>query len=330
MSDKALSMISSALQPPTTTDQFVGVSGSPARDVLWTYSQLLEALSQSPSAAPNPQRVLLTSNITLNVSQSGNDAAGDGSLNKPWKTGQYALTTIGRTIDINGFVLTLQFADAPGNPYPGIILGSLIPWSMSGGGIISLQGNASDATRVQIGGPGLGTGGIITSLPSDTTICITDMTVSCDSNPMIATYAPGCTIGLGRWNGGGGTLRFLPNVNQATPIAAVSGLIGSSLDTITIATGTVQQALYCGQFGTLNFSSGIVIGSGGVTCTNAFANVVGGHIDAHVVGLPTGGAVTGPRFQVAGLGSIETRGGGFNMFPGSAHGKLMTGGMYNP
>ena len=154
MTVKKLSQIASAPSAPALTDTVVGVSGG-TTDYQYTFAQALAS-----------QRIVLTQATTYYVSTTGSDSTGDGSIGKPWATGQNAYNflvggnsgpgndePIGTTppgVDFNGHDVTIQFEDGTYNiPFSWIVMSA--PWA--GGGQLFINGNASDPTKVVINGP---------------------------------------------------------------------------------------------------------------------------------------------------------------------------------
>jgi len=286
----------------------------------------------APGGGGTSGRTLLTGNITKYVSQSGNDTTGDGSISNPWKTGLYAITKIGRTIDFNGFMITLQFADAPGNPYPGITLADLNQMPLVGGGVLWVVGNQSDVTKVQIGGDGLGPDGFAAAVPTDTMIFISDVTLSCGSAFMLncgnCFMSMGHPYGINTVDGIGGVIKFVPSSSTyAQPISVWnSGTLRDGLSKIIVASGNTNMFINVGpQCNAALWTNLEMVGN--PSWNMGFARVINGYLEAHPASST--GACTGKKFTVENLGFIETYGGGPDILPGSLPGEAKAGGIYN-
>lgn len=99
-------------------------------------------------------RTPLTANATYYVSTTGSDVTGNGSLAKPWATLQFSLNALSETIDINGYILTLQIEDGTyvGFDFPAFIdsAGGIARNPISGTGMVVVLGNTSDVTKVKL------------------------------------------------------------------------------------------------------------------------------------------------------------------------------------
>lgn len=83
----------------------------------------------------NDIRTVLTGNVTYNVSPSGNDVTGDGSVGKPWATPQRASDYISQSVDLAGYTVFINCAANPNPGYPSVFMGGFFSSRSSRAGV---------------------------------------------------------------------------------------------------------------------------------------------------------------------------------------------------
>jgi hypothetical protein len=129
-----LSQITAAWSGPALTDTAVGVQGG-TTDLQWSWLQIQKVIGGLTT---------LTADTTYNVSPSGNDSTGTGSVGAPWATLQHAFNYIGG-VNANGHAIIIQLADGT---YNGAHI-STVPLNAGNNGV-TVQGHSGDASKVVI------------------------------------------------------------------------------------------------------------------------------------------------------------------------------------
>jgi hypothetical protein len=120
---------------PALTDTAIGVQ-SGTTDVQYTFAQI-------QSSIVPPIRTVLTGNLSLFVNGSTGSDSNNGSIGAPWATLQHAVSVIALTIDIAGFLITINVA---AGTYVGFGAKAMV-----GGGNIFIKGAGTASTTIASG-----------------------------------------------------------------------------------------------------------------------------------------------------------------------------------
>lgn len=279
----------------------------------------------------------LTAPLTVYVSPSGVDITTDDrglSVDKPFKTLQYALNFVSARYNFNQYSVTIQLADGNYN----LTGQTTIPSFVSTTGILLITGNSSDNTRVKVGTisnssrctcqlkditivPGVIEGGayhgLISRLPGTYTSVVNCRMVM----PSNVTTVP--IYGICLWSGGNlsitGKSKFEFVVDNTSLISAFIHISSSSLLDV------VQDVQVTGSTQMWQFIQVELAGS-----VNSWANpdTVG-----RAPKFTATGTLTGRRYTVDGNSVLRAAIGtatADTIFPGTIAGVASTGGQYIP
>lgn len=314
MAFRKLSEITPAVSPPATTDYFVGVQGGNI-DALFTLSQV--------------GRRKLTADANYYVATTGSDAAGDGTIGNPWATVQYAINFVAGNIDFSGHRTTINIG-------AGTFAGASVP-STASGGILMIQGAGSTQTIIT-DDPADSSGAISVgrsvNLPAhriSAIVAINALTLRATINEacLWASYSHNevwigdpstnsADIILERDAGGAGTY-FIGALFEVN-IIIVPGLV--TINSATPAT-SYSAAFYCAGHGADIHDQGTWTVTGAPTFSLGFATALD---EANINSFGGfAGAVTGPRFFLGSVTSIDVLNGSLTYFPGSLPGVFESG-----
>lgn len=267
-----------------------------------TYNQAAAAITYLIGAGG---RIPLLADATFYVSTAGNDGTGDGTLAKPWLTGQHAIDVISKGYDTRGFNVTIQFADGTYNGNMTInqaLTGQQTPENFKFIGNVATPGNVKCGGIAQV---------------QNNAMC------NWSGFQMQGAYGFGVTSG-GQLDIGAGMV-YGPITNYSID-AAGGGIIniGSNFS----VTGGSQGLFVALGRSTISIAAGITIT---LTGTPAFATTALA-LDGSLISMPAStvftGAATGQRFNVASNSVIDTGTGNASFLPGNASGIQASGGQY--
>jgi hypothetical protein len=283
-------------------------------------TQLLQAIQAivagsvpTPPAAGRPR---LTANTTLYVSTSGADSNDGLTAGTPLRTGQAAWNkAIG--LDVNGFTLTIQFADGTYTA-PMVCSGIIVGLGAQRGVVI--QGNTAAPDNV-----------VFSTTNAE---CVSawngaDIDVRCirvqASGPGGAYTASGC----GLFAGNAATINF-DNMRfgacGSAHIAAYAGEVTSDGIPYTIEGGAPTH-IAANAGGLVAIQNSFVTITGTPHFSQAFA-VAAGNATVLAGNCIFSGGATGPCYLAAANGVLSTLDSNPNYFPGDSAGSVSTGGQY--
>lgn len=323
---RKFSQIQQALGAPVAADFVVGVQAATSTDLLYTINQLATALSTTSLL-----RITLTASQTFNITTSGNDSTGDGSVAKPWRTLQHAVDYCSSTIDLGGgsVVVTLQLG-------AGSFAGAGLK-QVPGNGYIRINGSGVGSTTLTAGpNDGLWNNGQCLSLIGSTTTSyyFDNLTLdnSAGTQPCVECAVGTLIIG----NPAGfvpGTVNFKGNTSAwvieafNAPCNFADTPAGASTIGVSIPGGHCPGFFKVSDAGFVSAQSAYTI-SGTPAWDQSFALAYnGGQIIANNNSSFTGSA-TGLRFNVMSNGIIGGTNGAINLFPGNTAGVASSGGQY--
>ena len=310
-----------------TTANTVTISRAGA-DVIWPFAQtsvplppLAVMILRSDGAGTwymlvAPARRRLTANLTIYVATTGSDTNSGMSAGNPLATLNAAWSMIIRTLDLNGFTVTVSCADGTYGPLvaAGVALGAL------------------DETSIQfVGNTGTPANCLITATNASAVTGTNGAQFTVNGFQLSATgTAAGQGAGVYAASAGtrirtGAAMRFAAcSVAHMQALAAgqVVPLAGYTIS------GAAPAAWSAGSNGVIShLTTGTITISGTPAFSTAFASAqVGGVITCG--GLTFSGSATGSRYIAASNGVIDTNGGGATYLPGNAAGSEPTGGRY--
>lgn len=278
-----------------------------------------------PYANMSPVRTLLTSNLTVYVATTGNDANSGTTPSLPFLTLQAAVNSLYRNYDFNGFSGTISVANgtyAVLNPANQIATNfSGMPVGLSNYGFF-LTGNPASPGSVTLSC----SNGIVIQVTQGASITITGFTfVSSGTSQNIFSAAGYGVVCSGAYM----------NINNCVMGSCGTGqLVANGGGTIGINgpltfTGTTQYAIGAGGNGGQVWANGMTLTVTGLTLTGPY-----GFVQAAECGVINSvantfvGTATGSRYYCSTNGVINAGGAGINYFPGNAVGNLGTGGQY--
>lgn len=304
----------------TVTPNAYDVTVSPlpgGPDAIAAGSVYLTILSDAPSTGGGGGggRDLLTGNRTYFVSPSGSGAQ-DGSTAGNAFTPTQARTKLA-TVDLNGFNITLQFADGTYNNFNFI----LVP--LVGAGKVFLRGNPTTPASCTLNGAGADV--IATDSTFDTVYEIDGFTIGNTTGNCIYIQHPGLirTRAL-RFTASSGVHIATESGGKVDVLTAYS-IVGNASIHI-YAVGTASQIRYSTLVPnpqTIQISAGLSIGTFAY-CTNfGFLGLYG---NGYVAFSTT--SVTGKQYTVESNGIIQTAGAGGSYLPGNNPGTQTSQGQY--
>lgn len=258
-------------------------------------------------------REALAANRTYYVRTDGNDANTGlvDSAAGAFLTVQKALDTIQKTLDLNGFVATVQLADGTytvGAQVIGIAVGQIGPQS------IVIQGNNASPGNVVISVTG--NSAITGAVGAQFTVKDLELR-TITSGQALFIQDPGAVVLFSN-------IRFGVCAGVAHMLAQRgAGIIAIGNYAIT---GAAARHIYVESSGVIDLRGRTVT----ITGTPAFT------IFAHALdvatlycgGMTFSGSATGTRYSATTNALINTNGGGANYLPGNAAGSTATGGLY--
>ncbi len=256
-------------------------------------------------------RFKLFQDTTYYVSPTGSDAADGLTPATAFATGQAAWNKA-ITIDLNGYNLTIQFANGT---YTQPIVCAGIPLGFGATNSITLLGNATT--------------------PSLATFSVTNGTCVLASNGanvnvrgvgLQATGPAGQEVGYGLYAGQSSTITYSSVIFGPCNNAHIrsGGLISSGGAPYTIS-GSAGSHIYANT-GDISIANSAISLTGTPAFSNAFALNLMGQIVAG--GVAFSGTATGKRYDVSANGVTFTGSGSPNYFPGSVAGTFESGGQY--
>ncbi len=268
-------------------------------------------------------REVLTADRTYYVRTDGNDS-NTGLTNTSggaFLTLQKAINTVA-ALDISIYNVTIQVADGTYTVTSGIFLRSLI-----GGGLVTIQGNASNNSLVLFqGASGVN---IINMYNIYGNWLFKDFKVA--SSGGTAT----CLFFIDNSNFVFNNLNFgssgTASNNQYQIFLTNGSLCRCEGTTYTISGGGfychvgVREGSVYNPFGT---ATGVVTLTGTPSYTTFMYADVGGIYSKFFGDITWSGSATGKRYEANNLALIRTAGGGANHFPGNAAGTIANGGLY--
>jgi hypothetical protein len=279
-------------------------------------ARVLGAVPSSILAVTQPLlRTRLTANATLNVSTTGNDANATGSTSFPFLTIQAAWNYAQKTLDLNGFTLTIQCA--PGNYSSGLLGQGLITGQVGPGSVI-IQGNTAApgnvAVNVTNGSAFIGQQGALFQVQGFT----------------ISASGSGILQGLGI-----AALNYSVIYHQLNVFAACSSYqINASIcgEIWAVGSYSISAGAACHLFadgGAIAYANNVVATVlNNPTFSAAFAAAYNNGLMKLGGTYTFSGTAVGNRYQAFLNSLINTAGGGANYFPGSVAGTAGTNGGY--
>lgn len=266
-----------------------------------------------PYARMSPVRTLLTANLALFVSPTGNDA-NPGTPGAPFATIQAAVNAVLHNYDFNGFTPTINVANGT---YTGQTIISGLPL---GAPTINLIGNTASP------------GSCVINVPSGT--CVTAVSGASLTILGFTLISPGSGSG-GSAAFGTGLLSSLSSISFGAMVfgactnyhvAASNGGNITAISAYTVA-GSAAAHLITDANGVINVSGGVITLSGTPAFSGAFALAQRASV-LQAIGTTFIGSATGVRASATLNAVIYTAGGGATYFPGNAANSTGTGGQY--
>lgn len=258
-------------------------------------------------ASATSARTLLTTNTSYYVSTTGSDS-NPGTSGSPWLTIQHALNVILQTIDLGGYLATVNVATGT---YTGTII---LNGPFTGGGQVLLLGNNTTPDDCFLD---VSSGNVVT-LNGGANLTMEGFKLTAASGRLFDISNSFLVLTNGNFDFGSasvdhvfaddGSLVYMPTTYEITG-ASPHHMSSANNSSIRCQDQTVTLS------GTLNFSG-------------AFANaqqtgtiIAGGS-------TYTGGTITGVTANVISNAVIDTGGGGNSYFPGNSNPTNATGGQY--
>lgn len=255
-------------------------------------------------------RIVLTGNLSLFVSSSGNDSNNGLSSTTAWLTIQHAVDFALLYLDSAGFTVTINVADAT---YTGAIS---VTRALVGGGLLQFTGNTTTPANC------------IISTTSATAISLSGGAYCGFKGFKLKTTTSGYTVHVDKAS----SCYFTGNMEFNTLGAGFSHIFAENNSYVEIQNsytvsggGGNHWAILSGAI--ISCNSVTVTVSGTPAWTQAFVTAAYGvYVQAHAITFS--GSATGPRYAVSANSVIDTNGGGANYFPGNSAGASTTGGQY--
>lgn len=269
-------------------------------------------LANFKTAVQSYSRIRLAAPLTIYVSPSGSDVAGNGlTAGTPFQTITYAYNFIRNNYDLNGNSVTIQLANGT---YGQAILNDRIP-GQTGSSSITINGSAT-AGAVSIAASANGQG--LVAVIGGAIINLSGITITSGSFTgcigilcyPFSTALIGSNVTFGAMPGG-------------THIQCQQGQV--QLTNYTISGSATQHFVAAGGYIQL-------LGVGTVTGSPSFTTFATSQNLGSIIGSATAsysGSATGTRYSCIMNGVINTLGAGASFFPGSVAGSTANGGQYN-
>jgi hypothetical protein len=281
-------------------------------------TQLLQALNKL--FVP---RTLVTANMTIYVSPTGNDANSGLTAGTAFLTIAAAINAVYRRYDWNGFSCLIQLADGTypfttANGWQAYFAGT--PFGMNAFGL-TLRGNPSQPQNVVLSATNANCIGVDRLL-----MYVDGITTKATGPSWTLTTAQG--IGLGVSRGGyvqATNCRFDVTGGMFALRTDAGGYIILSGSNIAI-TGSGQYAVFSGVAG-LIYTAGATINVTGLSATNQVFMADQGRMELYTTTWV--GSATGQRYWAINCGCFQVNGAGATYLPGSTAGTVTQGGQYN-
>lgn len=296
-------------------------------DVIWPFAQTsvplppLSVLVLRSDGASTwytqlaPARRRLTANLTIHVATTGSDTNSGMSAGNPLATLNAAWSMIIRTLDLNGFTVTVSCADGTYAPLiaSGVALGALDETS------IQFTGNTGTPANCIISA----TNASAVTATNGAQFTVNGFTVNATGT------AAGQGAGVYAASAGtrirtGAAMRF-----GACSVAHMQALSAGQVVPLagyTIA-GAAPSAWSAGLNGVVTHLDTGTVTISGTPAFTAFASASSGGVIA-CAGLTFSGSATGSRYAASANGVINTNGAASTYLPGNAAGTTATGGQY--
>ncbi len=245
----------------------------------------------------------LTSNLTLYVTPTGNDANNGLSTSSAFATIQAAWNALVVKYNLNGYGATINVAGGQFAP----VVCSGMPAGFSASSFINITGDGAPTVITSTGGA------FCITANDGANVAVSNMTLNGTGG--LQVYG-GSVIA----NAGGIYFGTMTGGNAYHQLANGGLLTGSSPYTITGSAGAHLATI---NGGSLQFYSAALTLVGTPAFSLGFAYAASGNMVTG--GMTFNGTATGPKFAVQLGGSINTASGNINFFPGSSAGTYGSG-----
>ncbi|HZZ80045.1 MAG TPA: hypothetical protein VFE62_16145 [Gemmataceae bacterium] len=257
-----------------------------------------------------PSRVRLGANTSFYVATTGSDSNNGLASGTPWATLQHAANYIQQNVDLGGFTATINVANGTYSS------GVTFTGPFTGAGTVALLGNTGSPSSCIISTSAADC--IKGSNSADLVVGGFKLSAASSGNGLFATSSAQVSVT--------GAMEYGSVSSSNSQIVAQSGGVISITASYTISGGGEfhWQGLYQGQ---VILSPSLTITLTGTPAFTDFAatNNLGLIIAAS---LTFSGSATGPRYNAANNGVINTQGGGSTYLPGNSAGATSSGGQY--